>query len=319
MSYQELLDNLAANHVAAINELRRSFAAEMTVKDAEIDRLLKALEAATPKPKVREPRLDKEVMRDILQVTVTLGLKSPSRTIDVAAGKVITLVSKVGANSVRFFRGSSEVLADLGRSETDERNLPALCKRLGLILAFDTLDSVEKNTPDDEKLKDTVLGMETLGGSALWVNDANQYRNKDPKWGVVYEDGYLERMVERIRSTGTVLPLVASVGSSHPMSEYKTQFTNSSGELMQLFDYVEAQTFGKPSELEPQLKRPYDMYTLDGQRSVSPDYLNMAMKFATAKSNIAVYTALDGSTDWRTAPEVVDFYTRFATAWKKPA
>jgi hypothetical protein len=100
--------------------------------------------------------------------------------------------------------------------------------------------------------------------------------------------------VNRVRKFSK-LPIMASLTGTAVIGQYA------------MFDYTEAQTFGRIGELDDFLKRPFDAFCLDAQSSASADYLMKAhdVVLQFAPRFVFYYTALDRKTDWRQMPEKV--------------
>lgn len=240
-----------------------------------------------------------------LGFTITLGLVAPSLEVDTAAGELMRMGAKMGFEWTRFFRNKEELSNDIWRKPDDPRNLYALALQLGLKVAADTIDVIALRLTDSE-LDKYLDYIETMGAKLLVFNDANQYREaKNADGSPKYPPGTLERLVERVRKRSK-LPLMASLTATAALGAYT------------MFDYTEAQCFGRIGELDDFLKRPFDAFCLEGRASASLDYLMKAHDILLQfKPSFAWwYTAFDKQTDWRTMPDKVALIEKTVKALK---
>lgn len=233
-----------------------------------------------------KPIITKTELRNVAGYCITLGENAPSAGVDATARNLIVMGEGMGMNCVRFYRNPDEVRADVKRTPDDLRNLYSFSRKHGMVVVADTVDSVVLELNDTE-LKDYADGIKKLGAVLVVFNDANQFRG-NRKDGTPYPAGTLEKMVARWRAVSD-LPIMASVTAGAKIEDYKP-----------LFDFVEAQTFGKPAELDQFLDRGFDAYCLDGQASASLDYLRKAHDIILKDNPVAVwwYSAWDEKTLW---------------------
>lgn len=251
-----------------------------------------------------KPVINRHYMNNVAGFCITLGEDPPSATVDAQAREFILLGKRMGFKCARFYRNKDEVRADVKRTPEDLRNLYAFCLKNDIVPVSDTVDRAALELSDTE-LKEYLAGLKQLGSPLYIFNDANQYRGKK-KDGTPYPPMTLENMVKRVRTFQPDMPIMASVTAGAKIEDYRP-----------LFEYVEAQTFGKTTELDSFLDRDFDAFCLDGQASVSLDYLRKAHDIILKDNPAAFwyYTASDEKTDWRNMTDKTALIEKTVKAW----
>lgn len=214
--------------------------------------------------------------------------------------QVLKIAQSVGCNMWTGFFNEFEL------NLTAYSGLVAYGHSLGLAFGADTVDAMHEiiyrgadDDINDARFKKYIEDLIKLGAVMLIVNDADG-KNKDGT--LRYPAPYLKRMVQRIKTAASAypeIPVMASLTAGADPKAYKAEYG---------FDLVEAQTFGTISELTSFLKRGFDVYCLDAQKSSSVKYLQQARAVLLKEKPKAIrwYAGFDyGGTDWRAMPTQV--------------
>lgn len=276
-------------------------------KAVMVNRDLSAQLQARPLPGTsRKPIITKTEMRDVAGVAVPKG-NAPSAAQDQNARKMMLMASLMGFNAWRGFFNLSEVKAHAAMLESNLNHLPGYGRRLGLTFFADTLNNPAINYSDPD-LKVYMEGLRKMAGAGPFIgyfDDANQYLNETK-----YPKGTLERLVGRIRQFAPDIILVASLTAGADIGTYKQPG---------LFDFVEAQTFGKIGELGGMLGKGFDVYCLDGRKEISIDYLTQAIEIVASKNPRSIFYYVTSITDWETMAEKLPLIKQNVTRWMSMA
>lgn len=219
------------------------------------------------KPPVSPPPAPRARVITKTQITGVAGIciakdNAPSLAQDDASRALITLAASLGFNAWRGFFNLQEVKTHGVLSEDSPKHLPAFGRKLDMAFVADTVNWAAVNL-NDADLKIYIAGLIKMGAMAFYFDDANQYREaKNADGSLKYPAGTLEKLVGRIRALAPEIPLIASLTANALIATYKP-----------LFDHVEAQTFGKITELGTFLARDFDVFCLDGRPTVTLDYV----------------------------------------------
>jgi hypothetical protein len=262
----------------------------------------------TPPPtKPLGPLISKTEIRNLWALTIENGDDEPDQQQYTLVRSVLTKAAGMKFNAARWFLNAFEVANHDRRSETDINHLPGFARALGIAYIADTVDSEvwrvlaieddpEKTTEEKARaavgLRAYLVGLVKLGALAFVVNDANTYRTAK------FPNGTLERIVARIRSITPGIPLIASLTGNAVIANYKIMPGDSKEVAATKFDFVEAQTFGKLSELKGFFEGGFDVYCLDARTGMSAvDITTRGAVILTARPNAIFYYA-DLASDW---------------------
>ena len=290
---------------AALQELatERTTTASLTSRVTE-------LETRPPAPLLtsRKPTITKTEMLNVAGVAVPKG-NAPSAAQDQNSRDLILLASMMGFNAWRGFFNLSEVKAHTAMADTNINHLPGYGRRLEMTVVFDTLNNPAVNLSDAD-LKIYLDGLRKMAGSGPFVgyfDDANQYREARNTDGTLkYPVGTLERLVGRIRQFAPDIILIASLTAGANISNYKSK---------DLFDFVEAQTFGKIGELPGMLDNGFDVYCMDGRREISMDYLTQAVEIIAKSNPRNVFYYVTAINDWKNMGEKIPLIKQTVARW----
>lgn len=286
-------------------------AAKNTIRDnqavigqhaATILNLQKQIADLTKPPVIipRKPTITKALMKDVAGLAIPKG-NAPSASQDQNARDLMLLWSLMGGNAWRGFFNLQEIKAHTAMAESNINHLPGYGRRLGLTFIADTLNNLAVNL-NDADLKTALDGLRKMSGTDPFIgvfDDANQYRDE-----LKYPKGTLERLVGRIRSIAPDIILIASLTANATINDYKP-----------LFDFVEAQTFGKITELPVFLGRSFDVYCLDGRKEITADYLTKAGEIIASANPRSIFYYVTSITDWKGIPEKLPLIKQAVSKW----
>jgi hypothetical protein len=256
-------------------------------------------------PIARKPIITKTEMKDVAGVAIPKG-NAPSAAQDQNTRDMILMASLMGLNGWRGFFNLQEVKAHTAATMTEGSisHLPGYGRRFGLGFIADTVNWAAVNLNETD-LPIYLNGLVKMGAMAFYFDDANQYREaKNADGTLKYPAGELERLVKRIRAVTPDMPLIASLTANAMIASYKP-----------LFDHVEAQTFGKITELEMFLKRGFDVYCLDGRKEISVEYLQQSIEIVTRLNPKNIFWYVAGITDWKSMPFQLPLIKTLAQRW----
>lgn len=258
----------------------------------------------------RKPTITKTDMRDVAGVAIPKG-NAPGAVQDQNARDMMLLWAMMGGNAWRGFFNLSEVKAHVVMADSNVNHLPGFGRKLGLTFIADTVNNAALNLSDND-LDAYIAGLLKMGAAAFYFDDANQYREARNADGTPkYPADKLETMVARIRKRAPNTPLIASLTSNAVIANYKDPKT--------LFDFVEAQTFGKIGELTGMLGKGFDVYCLDGRKEISLDYLTKAVEIIAQHNPKNVFYYVTAITDWKGMPNQLPLIKQAANRWMSMA
>lgn len=302
-------ETLVKQRDALIKE--RDEANQSLAKAVIVNRDLNAQLQQCPIPgAARKPIISKAEMLNVAGVAIPKG-NAPSAAQDQNARDMMLMASLMGLNAWRGFFNLNEVKAHAAMLENNPNHLPGYGRRLGLTFFADTLNNPAVNYSDPD-LKVYMEGLRKMAGAGPFIgyfDDANQYREvKNADGTLKYPKGTLERLVTRIRQYAPDIILVASLTANAAIGEYKP-----------LFDFVEAQTFGKIGELPGFLDRKFDVFCLDARKEISADYLAQAAEILVSKNPRSIFYYVTSITDWKNMPGQLLLIKQNVTRWMSMA
>jgi hypothetical protein len=276
---EQALHETSARYAAKEEELNKALAEQ----GALVLRLQEELKKIPPVvlPVTRKPTISRPEMNSVAGICVAKG-NAPSASQDQNARDLILLASFMGFNVWRGFMNLQEVKAHTAMLDSNINHLPGYGRRLNVTFVADTVNWAAVNLSDVD-LVVYLNGLVKMGAAAFYFDDANQYRDTTK-----YPAGKLEVLVKRVRDITPQVPLIASLTATATINDYKP-----------LFDHVEAQTFGKITELEGFLKRGFDVYCLDGRKEISVDYLTQATEIILRNPVRSFFFYPTTATEWK--------------------
>lgn len=276
--------------------------AKSVARERELQALLDKPPVVTL-PVARKPIITKTEIKDVAGIAIPKG-NAPSASQDQNARLLMLLWSMMGGNAWRGFMNLQEIKAHTTMLDNNVNHLPGFGRRLGLTFIADTLNNHAVNLSDGD-LRIALDGLRKMSGTDKFIgyfDDANQYRDETK-----YPKGTLERLVKRIRSIAPDIILVASLTANATINDYKNPDT--------LFDFVEAQTFGKIGELPVFLERSFDVFCLDGRKEISIDYLAKSIDIVGELNPRNIFYYITAITDWQNIPDKLPFIKQIVTRW----
>ncbi len=229
----------------------------------------------TPPPtKPLAPLISKSEIRNLRALTIEKGQSAPNDAMYTEVRNVMAKAKGMGFNCWRGFFNFEEVRKHLRLQATDINHLPAFGQKWGLAFVADTVDAMLPRL-DIAGQTEYLQGLERMGALAVVINDADQYA----------QDELLE-WTTRVRKTLPNMPIIASLTGTADISKYG------------MFDFREAQTFGKVTELKGFFDGGFDIFCLDARNAMS-----------------AVDITTRGAVILATKPDAVFYYTDLARDW----
>lgn len=315
-----------ARHAATIQSLNTQLSDMQMERDAaltankiantEVANLttqLQRLQTETTRPLVtRKPTITKTELLNVAGICVDKD-DAPTTAQDENARQLILLASMMGFNTWRGFFNLAEVKVHLTYSETNIKHLPGYGRLLGMTFMADTVNSDAIWALSEADFAVYIKGLITMGATAFYFDDANQYRDDRNADGTLkWAEGTLEKRVARVRAYSGAIPLIASLRGNAITAQYKP-----------LFDFVEAQTFGgKITELDYFLKRKgeFEVFNLDGQKNeVSKTYLEASEEIILRNNPRNIYYYPATATEWKTMADRLPTIKRIVTRWMSMA
>lgn len=333
----------ARNDRAALTDENHTLAARIADLEKQLADALKppppvVIPPPVVVPPVIKPRtltLTREVIKDLAGITIENGNSEPNAAQYALVRATLKQAAEMGFNAARWFMNEAEVKKHLTLVNATTDHLPNYARSLGMTYIADTVDSVvwstlkeidnPKSSPAEnakslQDLRVYLEGLMKLGARAFVVNDANQYRdNKNADGSPLYPAGTLERIVSRIRAVTPDMPLIASLTGNADIVSYRIMPGDSKEVAAGKFNFVEAQTFGKPGELPGFLGKPFDAFVFDGRKGVTEAYLRAVQPMILAANPDAFFWYPTLASDWQTMPAQVAIIKDTVQAWHKIA
>lgn len=305
-------DTLAVQtgELAALNATLAKDSADAKALIAALRKDIERLQSMPTTSWKRVPVISRDVFENVAGVTIENSLVSPDTPQYDRVRLNLMLIAGMGFNTARWSMNALEVKRHVSLPETNIAHLPGFANSLGIVYGADTVDRYVWDTLKAEAaaqdatvkaglaaaLKAYLLGL-AKWAKYFYFNDANQYT------GTTFPKDTLTTMVQRVREIVPEMPLIASLTANAVTADYS------------MFDHVEAQTFGTVNEFKTFLSRPFDVWCLDGRKSVTAAYLKeIAAPFLTARKEAFFFYPTTVS-DWLVMPAQMTAIRELVAKW----